>query len=279
MKRTNVVLGVTVFFTASIFAQDDNNTRALRGLQLAPVPLNMVGKDPQQVGLGAYLVNAIGGCNDCHSNPAYDPTGDPFHGQAKKFNTTGYLAGGQPFGPFTSRNITPDATGEVAGSLANFLQIMRTGIDLDRLHPQISPLLQVMPWPVYQNMSDNELKAIYAYLTSLPCVEGGLGEPANRCGNAFHTTTKAVAGPKNATVLSREYQLDGSGSTSADGGKLTYQWSLAQGSQSAAILHGDSATPTIQFGRARGTYTFQLTVTDSKGATSTDTVSVNFMGS
>src|SRR5207237_4373014 len=135
-----------------------------------------------------------------------------------------------------------DATGEVAGSLANFTQIMRTGIDLDRQHPQISPLLQVMPWPVYQNMSDNELKAIYAYLTSLPCVEGGPGEPANRCGAAFRTTTKAVAGPKNATVVVREYQLDGSASTAADGGTLTYLWSIAQGSQQAAILHGDSAT-------------------------------------
>src|SRR5207237_6668460 len=125
--------------TTGIFAQDEA-AKALRGLQLAPVPLNMVGKDPTQVGLGAYIVNAIGGCNDCHSNPSYDPTGDPFRGLAKKFNTAGYLAGGQAFGPFISRNITPDATGEVAGSLANFTQIMRTGIDLDRQHPQISPL-------------------------------------------------------------------------------------------------------------------------------------------
>src|SRR5882672_5254270 len=136
MKRTNVVLCLTAFFATGVFAQDDNNTRALRGLQLAPVPLNMVGKDPTQVGLGAYIVNAIGGCNDCHSNPSYDPTGDPFRGLAKKFNTAGYLGGGQAFGPFTSRNITPDATGEVAGSLANFTQIMRTGIDLDHQHPQ-----------------------------------------------------------------------------------------------------------------------------------------------
>jgi len=30
-------------------------------------------------------------------------------------------------------------------------------------------LLQVMPWPVFKNMSDRELAAIYEFLSTLPC--------------------------------------------------------------------------------------------------------------
>jgi hypothetical protein len=35
-----------------------------------------------------------------------------------------------------------------------------------------------MPWPVYANMSDRELSAIYEYLRAIPCVGS-----ATRCGN------------------------------------------------------------------------------------------------
>jgi cytochrome c553 len=38
-----------------------------------------------------------------------------------------------------------------------------------------------MPWPVYQSLSDNDLRAIYEYLSAIPCVEGGPGSPPNRC--------------------------------------------------------------------------------------------------
>jgi hypothetical protein len=60
-----------------------------------------------------------------------------------------YLAGGQAFGPFISRNLTPDGPKGLPAerTFAEFKQIIRTGVDLEHLHPQISPLLQVMPWP------------------------------------------------------------------------------------------------------------------------------------
>ena len=61
---------------------------------------------------------------------------------------------------------------------------MRTGIDPDQAHPQLGPFLQVMPWPVYQDLTDNDLRAIYAYLKAIPCVEGDPGLPArigSRC--------------------------------------------------------------------------------------------------
>lgn len=90
--------------------------------------------------------------------------------------------------------------------------------------------------------------------------------------------TVAVAGPKNATVTIRTMQLDGSQSTSSDGKPLTYQWTVPAGSPSVAMLGGTTATPTVQFGQGRATYTFQLTVTDSTGKTATDWVAVSYIG-
>ena len=141
----------------------------------------------------------------------------------------------------------------------------------------MGPLLQVMPWAGYQNMTDRELEAIYAYLQAIPCVEGGgLNALPNRC---VPSKTAAVASPKGITVNTRQYQLNGSQSTSVDGKPLTYAWSIPQGQgfPSAGISQGNTATPVVQFGGS-GLYTFLLTVTDSKGTSATDTIAVNFTG-
>lgn len=246
------------------------------GIQIAPVPLNMDGKDRAKVGYGSYLVNAIGGCNDCHTNPSYSDDGNPYMGMPTKINAAGYLAGGAAFGPFISRNITPDATGQVAGGYSNFVQIIRHGTDLEHQHPEISPLLQVMPWPLYANMTDRELGAIYEYLTTIPCLEGGPGALPNRC--QPQAMTQAVALPKGATTIQSQYQLDGTQSTSADGKALKYQWTIPAGYPQAGISQGDTATPTVQFALGKGTYAFDLTVTDSTGKTSTDRATVNYAG-
>lgn len=150
----------------------DEKQRIKRGFELAPVPLDLDGlkkKDKDLVGLGSYIVNAQGGCNDCHTAPPYAPGGDPFFGEPEQVNADRYMAGGQTFGPFTSRNLTPRANGRPANlTVEQFLETMRTGNDLKHRHPEISPLLQVMPWPVYSKMSDRELRAIYEYLSAIP---------------------------------------------------------------------------------------------------------------
>ena len=69
----------------------EEDARVRQGFNIAPVPLNMAHKDSDLVGLGSFLVNAVGGCNDCHTNPSY--TRDP-HNQgivAKQVNVAGYL--------------------------------------------------------------------------------------------------------------------------------------------------------------------------------------------
>lgn len=186
-------LAVGAFFTFSprtnaAQPHDDDFTTESKiqiGFAIAPVPLDLKGKNRAMVGMGSYLVNAVGGCNDCHTwrvidaqagtGSNYEDKGDPFAGQAEKIYTEGYLGGGRPFGPFASRNITPDANGRVADGFATFQKIIRHGFDTEG----ITPVLQVMPWPVYRNMSEHDLQAIYEYLTSIPCVEGTPGEKTN----------------------------------------------------------------------------------------------------
>jgi hypothetical protein len=141
-----------------------------RGLEIAPVPLNLQGKSKKLVGEGSYIVNAQGACADCHTNPIFLPGGNPFLGQTEQINTERYLAGGRAFGPvIRSANITPDAQGLPAGlTLDQFIEAMRTGRDFKNRHPQISPLLQTHPWPFFAKMTDDDLTAIYEYLRAVP---------------------------------------------------------------------------------------------------------------
>jgi hypothetical protein len=167
------IVGGLVWASRTPAAAQAEDERVARGFEIAPVPLDLEGRNRTLVGLGSYLVNATGGCNDCHTVPSYAPGGDPFLGQPKQINTENYLAGGAVFGPFVSRNITPDpVTGLPANyTLSQFKTVIRTGRDLKKLHPEISPLLQVMPWPVYQDLTAQDLTAIYEYLSAIPHAE------------------------------------------------------------------------------------------------------------
>lgn len=157
-------------------AGDDERIRI--GFRIAPVKLSLEGLDRQLVGLGSYLVNAVGGCNDCHTNPPYARGHNPYCGEPKQVNSENYLAGGMEFGPFVSRNLTPEKDGLPAGlNYCEFSQEMRTGIDLEQKHPELGPLLQVMPWPVYQEMEEREMRAMYEYLRAIPPAEPGKAGP------------------------------------------------------------------------------------------------------
>lgn len=174
-------LTLTAVFTVGLMPAgsphpgDEGESRSRIGLAISPVAVNLHGRNPGLVGLGSYLVNAVGGCNDCHTHPNFAPGGDPYLGQPKMINAAQYLAGGRAFGPFVSRNLTPEApSGRPAGlTFEQFQEVMRHGTDFDHVHPQFGPLLQVMPWPVYQSMSDHDIRAIYEYLSSIPHAEPG----------------------------------------------------------------------------------------------------------
>lgn len=177
------------------------DSRIQIGYNIAPVKLNLKGLNPALVGIGSYIVNAQGDCNGCHNSPDYGPeySKDPtFVGNSAPgvVNPAAYLGGGSFFATFPgganifSRNLTPDITGRPEGghTLEEFKTILRTGHDYDKAHPPCpatgaegcilgppaTPLngsvLQIMPWPTYSHMSDNDIEAIYEYLKAIPCI-------------------------------------------------------------------------------------------------------------
>jgi hypothetical protein len=161
-------------------------TKILIGFRIAPVRLNIRGKNLALVGLGSYVVNAQGDCAGCHSNPQYADDGDPHLGQPERTDPAGHLRGGlEIFGPLiVPRNLTPNSAGRPGGlTLDQFLEVFSIGTDFDDAPPVVpgprSPdLLQVMPWPVFSKMTDREKRAIYEYLRAIPCLPAG----STRCG-------------------------------------------------------------------------------------------------
>ena len=156
--------------SASGEGKDDNEhdqSQIKRGFEIVPqgVHLSMAGKNRALVGLGSYIVNTTG-CNDCHTHPEYLPNSSPFLGRPEMINFQQYLTGGRQFGPFTSANLTPDASGKPAGlTLRDFITTLRTGHNPNDPPGQI---LQVMPWPVIGKKTDRDLTAIYEYLRAIP---------------------------------------------------------------------------------------------------------------
>ena len=161
--------------------EDEGELEVQTGFRISPVKLNLKDKDPELVGLGSYIVNAQGGCNDCHTCPSYAPGHNPFPAPFGvsgdgQINSANYLAGGIAFGPpppvgVVSANLTPDATGKPGGlTLEQFEIALRTGHD--PLDPKFG-LLAVMPWPYFRHMTGRDLDAIYAYLSAIPSASPG----------------------------------------------------------------------------------------------------------
>jgi mono/diheme cytochrome c family protein len=143
-----------------------------RLIQAVPQPVTEPAPEPGLVKPtrhGAYLAN-IGTCSDCHTprNPKFQP----IPGME--------MAGGSPMvreQGVASANLTPDASGIVYYDEELFIRTIRTGsVDARKLKP-------VMPWWAYRNMTDDDLKAVFAYLRTLKPVHHDVDntEPPAQC--------------------------------------------------------------------------------------------------
>jgi hypothetical protein len=171
----------------------DESSLVARGFAIAPVPLNLAGRDHGLVGLGSYLVNAVGDCNGCHTGGSpsslfifpYKAGGNPYFSQPAALDPNAYLNGGAffgmvgtPTGPFNyagpaiiTRNLTPNYAGVPEGgtSLAQFKQILRHGTDFDHIHPSCSAAqLQIINRPPNSITNVAQLEAAVNY-----CIPGG----------------------------------------------------------------------------------------------------------
>ena len=127
-----------------------------RLIQAAPEPLTRPVPEPDvstPAKRGAYLAG-LAHCDGCHTPNSPPPKYQPITGME--------MAGGNPMddGVF-SANLTPDPSGISYYDDALFLSTMRTGSVRAR------KLNASMPWRAYGKMTDDDLKAIFAYLRTL----------------------------------------------------------------------------------------------------------------
>jgi mono/diheme cytochrome c family protein len=149
----------------------------------------------KQIQHGGYLVT-IAGCHDCHTPLKVSPKGpEPDmtrmlsgHPEGLKMPPAPKLAEGPwgwagsltmtaftgPWGVSYSANLTPDKeTGLGAWTEAQFLQMVRSARHLG----QGRAILPPMPIQNLQKASEADLKAIFAYLQSIPAIRNKVPAP------------------------------------------------------------------------------------------------------
>jgi mono/diheme cytochrome c family protein len=145
---------------------------------------------------GSYLVNSIG-CDDCHTPKKFGPNGPELdmehrfgghlaNSPVAKVNTSVIKDGWAlfamdltsavgPWGQSYAANISSDATGIGNWSEEQFMRALREGKSKGLKEGR--PLLPPMPWFMYKNMNDTDIKAIFAYLKTSKPVENRVPGP------------------------------------------------------------------------------------------------------
>jgi cytochrome c553 len=147
-----------------------------------------------QVERGRYLVG-ITGCHDCHSPKVEGMTPDLTRALSGRPSTTQLPSAAKeevhasldltawtgPWGFSVAANLTPDAATGIGTRYteAGFVAAMRTG-----KKPNGTQMLPPMPAEVYQNMTEEDLRAIFAYLRTIKpirnAVYAGLPTPGTQ---------------------------------------------------------------------------------------------------
>ena len=152
----------------------------------------------EMIALGKYIVHTSG-CDDCHTPKMFTEKGPVFdttkllsgHQQGEILplldlkalgqnqwaaTTMGLTAWVGPWGISYASNITPDkATGIGTLSEEMFIKIMREGKYMGVGRPILPP----MPWEVYGKKTNEDLKAIYAYLMSIKPIHNEVPQPVS----------------------------------------------------------------------------------------------------
>ena len=136
---------------------------------------------------GRHLVESMA-CSDCHTPMKFDPKAGMPVPDRERF-LSGHPAGAPapaalpadvamavgptgtsfrlPFGVVYAANLTPDPSGLQGWSEEMFVNAIRNGRHMGGTGRPIYP---PMPWPSFRNLDDKDLKAIYAFLQTIPAV-------------------------------------------------------------------------------------------------------------
>ena len=136
---------------------------------------------------GAQLV-MLGGCNNCHTPKVASGMPDmarALSGHPQNAPLAPEVMGGVsanmmltawrgPWGVSLTRNLTPDKeTGIGSWTLADFKKAIRTGVN-----PKGEALMPPMPIAEIQNLPDQDLNSIYAYLRTVKPIHNVVGRTA-----------------------------------------------------------------------------------------------------
>jgi hypothetical protein len=183
MYKKISLIALVLFGSATIFVACSDTPGRSKDMQPVMDSAALVAR-------GEYLVTTTG-CDDCHSPKKLGPQGPELIAELRlsgyqqnntlpKVNMAEIQKGFTMFAPdFTAAvgvwgasfagNLTSDATGIGNWTEANFIRAIRHG-KLKGLENG-RPILPPMPWTVYRNMKDEDLKAIFAYLKTTKPVE------------------------------------------------------------------------------------------------------------
>lgn len=183
MKKQSTIL-LLLFALSSLFFTKCNNKEESVAKEKTAAVTN--GGYASQVEWGHHLIS-IGGCGDCHTPKKMGPMGpeddstlllsghpaqmplpdvDKAAMQSKGYAVTQTLTGWiGPWGTSSSANLTPDSTGIGAWKEEQFIYALRNGVTKGL--PGSRPMLPPMPWQSFKNYTDDELKAMFAYLKTV----------------------------------------------------------------------------------------------------------------
>jgi len=175
-------------FCSLILIQCNQNKSATgsESMEVVHAKTDYFGGFESQIAWGEHLV-LIGGCHDCHTpkkltvhGPVLDTalwlSGHPANmprididrkeierkGLAVAMDLTEWVG---PWGISFSANLTPDPTGIGNWTEQQFIYSLREG--KSKGIPDSRILLPPMPWEMIRNMTDDEMKAVFAYLNSI----------------------------------------------------------------------------------------------------------------
>ena len=123
----------------------------------AAVPASALGPHTPNLDNGKTMFFA-GGCTSCHTTP----------NQNDKSRLGGGVALKSPFGTFYAPNISPDRNDGIGTwSEADFVTAMTKGTSPSGQH-----YFPAFPYPSYQRMRVSDLRDLFAYIKTLPAVQG-----------------------------------------------------------------------------------------------------------
>jgi hypothetical protein len=147
-----------------------------------------------RVARGGYLVKIMA-CNDCHTPWTMGPQGpEPdmtrmLSGHPQEMVVTpppsiqgpwGWAGTGSntafagPWGVSFTANLTPDPeTGLGKWTETTFMDTIRSG----RHEGRGRPILPPMPYPMYRQATDEDLRAVFTYLRSIPPIRNRVPQP------------------------------------------------------------------------------------------------------